>query len=165
MKAIVCTKYGPPEVLQLKEVEKPTPKKNEIRIKIHATTVTSSDCIVRGFDIPVWHPVGLMTGIAMGFGKQRNPILGMVAAGEADSVGSDVKRFKLGDQVLAYTVLSPTKTRFGTYAQYICIPEDWIVLPKPSNSTYEEAASIPYAGELAMFFLTKGISKVGKMFS
>jgi NADPH:quinone reductase-like Zn-dependent oxidoreductase len=156
MKAIVCTKYGPPEVLQLKEVEKPTPKKNEICIKIHATSVTSSDCIVRSFDIPMWRPVGLMMGLAMGFGKPRNPILGMVAAGEVDSAGSAVKRFKIGDQVLAYTVLSPTKTRFGTYAQYICIPEDWIVLPKPSNVTYEEAAAIPYPGELAMFFLRKG---------
>lgn len=156
MKAIVCTKYGPPEVLQLREVPTPTPKKNEIRIKIHATTVTSSDCIVRGFDIPIWRPVGLMMGFAMGFGKPRNPILGMVAAGEVDSVGSDVKRFKIDDRVLAYTVLSPTKTRFGTYAQYICLPEDWIVLPMPSNSTYEEAAAIPYAGELAMFFLKKG---------
>ena len=156
MKAIICTKYGPPDVLQLKEVEKPIPKKNEICIKIHATTVTSSDCIVRSFNIPIWHPMGLMMGIAMGFGKPRNPILGMVAAGEVESVGSDVKRFKIDDQVLAYTVLSPTKTRFGTYAQYVCIPEDWIVLPKPSNTTYEEAAAIPYPGELAMFFLKKG---------
>jgi NADPH:quinone reductase-like Zn-dependent oxidoreductase len=97
-----------------------------------------------------------MMGLVMGFRKPRNPILGMVAAGEADSVGRDVKRFKIGDQVLAYTVMSPTKTRFGTYAQYICIPEDWIVLPKPSNVTYEEAAAIPYPGELSMFFLKKG---------
>ncbi|MEE9489097.1 MAG: alcohol dehydrogenase catalytic domain-containing protein, partial [Thermoplasmata archaeon] len=153
MKAIVCTKYGPPEVLQLEEVEKPTPKDNEICIKIHATTVTSSDCIVRGFDIPMWHPLGLMMRIALGFGKPRNPILGMVAAGEVDSIGNDVKRFKIGDQVLAYTVKSPTKTRFGTYAQYICVPEDWPVLPKPSNLTYEESAAIPYGGELAMHFL------------
>ena len=156
MKAIVCIKYGPPEVLQMKEVEKPAPKKNEICIKIHTNTVTSSDCIVRDFNIPMWRPMGLMMGIAMGFGKPRNPILGMVAAGEVESVGSDVKRFKIDDQVLAYTVLSPTKTRFGTYAQYICIPEDWIVLSKPSNITYEEAAAIPYPGELAMFFLKKG---------
>jgi len=156
MKAIVCSKYGPPNVLQFKEVEKPTPKKNEICIKIHATTVTSSDCMIRGFDIPMWLPIGLMMRIAIGFGKPRNPILGMVAAGEVDSVGSDVKRFKIDEQVLAYTVLSPTKTRFGTYAQYICIPEDWIVLPKPSNMTFEEAAAIPYPGELAMFFLKKG---------
>jgi NADPH:quinone reductase-like Zn-dependent oxidoreductase len=156
MKAIVCTKYGPPEVLKLEEVVTPTPHKNEICIKIHATTVTSSDCIIRSFNIPIWHPMGLLMGIAMGFGKPRNPILGMVAAGEVNSIGSDVKRFKIDDQVLAYTVLSPTKTRFGTYAQYICIPEDWIVLSKPSNTTYEEAAAIPYPGELAMFFLKKG---------
>jgi NADPH:quinone reductase-like Zn-dependent oxidoreductase len=156
MKAIVCTKYGPPEVLQLKEVEKPTPKKNEICIKIHATSVTSSDCLVRGFDIPKWHPLGLMMGMVLGFGKPRNPILGMVAAGEVDSVGKDVKRFKIGDQVFAYTVKSPTKIRFGTYAQYICVPEDWLVLPKPSNVTYGDAAAIPYGGELAMHFLKKG---------
>jgi len=79
-----------------------------------------------------------------------------VAAGEVDSVGRDAKRFKEGDQVLAYTVKSPTKIRLGTYAQYTCIPEDWIVIPKPSNVTYEEAAAIPYPGELAMFFLNKG---------
>jgi len=156
MKAIVCTKYGPPEVLQLKEVEKPTPKKNEICIKIHATTVTSSDCIVRGFDIPAWHPMGLMMGIMMGFGKPRKSILGMEAAGEVDSLGTDVKRFKTGDQVFAYTVMSATKIRLGTYAQYMTIPEDWLVLPKPSNITYGEAAAIPYGGELAMHFLKKG---------
>ena len=156
MKAIVCTKYGPPEVLQLKEVEKPTPKKNEICIKIHATTATSSDCMIRGFDISMWHPTGLMMRIALGFGKPRNPILGMVAAGEVDSTGNDVKRFKIGDQVLAYTVKSPTKTRFGTYAQYICVPEDYPVIPKLSNVTYEQSAAIPYGGELAMFFLKKG---------
>ena len=86
----------------------------------------------------------------------------MVAAGEVDSAGKDVNLFKIGDQVLAYTVLSPTKTRFGTYAQYICIPENWIVLPKPSNVTYEEAAAIPYPGELAMFFLKKGDIQVRK---
>ncbi len=156
MKAIICTKYGPPEVLQLKEVPKPTPKKNEIRIKIHATTVTSSDCILRGFNIPAWKPVGLMMGIMMGFGKPRKSILGMVAAGEVDSVGRDVKRFKIGDPVLAYTVLSPTKIRLGTYAQYVCIPEDWLVVRKPANLSYEEAVAIPYPGELAMFFLKKG---------
>jgi NADPH:quinone reductase-like Zn-dependent oxidoreductase len=156
MKAIICTKYGPPEVLQLQEVEKPVPKKKEIRIKIHATTVTSSDCILRGFNIPAWKPVGLMMGIFMGFGKPRRSILGMVAAGEVDSVGRDVRRFKVGDEVVAYTVLAATKIRLGTYAQFTTIPEDWIVLPKPSNASYEEAVAVPYPGELAMFFLKKG---------
>jgi NADPH:quinone reductase-like Zn-dependent oxidoreductase len=156
MKAIVCTRYGPPEVLQLQEVERPTPKKNEICIKIHATSVTSSDCIVRGFNLPKWHPLRLLMGLVLGFGKPRNPILGMVAAGEVDSKGEKVKRFKVGDQVFAYTVKSSTKMRFGTYAEYICIPEDWLVLPKPSDMTYEEAAAIPYGGELALYFLKKG---------
>ena len=156
MKAVVCTKYGPPEVLQLQDVEKPTPKKNELCIKIHATSVTSSDCIIRGFNLPRWHPLRLMMGLVLGFGKPRNPILGMVAAGEIDSMGQDAKRFNIGDQVFAYTVKSSTKMRFGTYAQYICIPEDWLVLPMPSDVTYEEAAAIPYGGELALHFLKKG---------
>ena len=156
MKAVVCTKYGPPEVLQLQDVEKPTPKKNEICIKIRATSVTSSDCIIRGFNLPKWHPLRLMMGLVLGFGKPRNPILGMVAAGEIDSMGQDAKRFNIGDQVFAYTVKSSTKMRFGTYAQYICIPEDWLVLAIPSDVTYEEAAAIPYGGELALHFLKKG---------
>lgn len=156
MKAIVCRRYGPPEVLQMQDVEKPTPKKNEICIKIHATSVTSSDCIVRGFKLPRWHPLGIMMGLVLGFGKPRNPILGMVAAGEVDSIGQDAKRFNTGDQVFAYTIKSSTKMRFGTYAQYMCIPEDWLVLPIPSNVSYEEAAAIPYGGELALHFLRKG---------
>ncbi len=156
MKAIVCTKYGTPEVLQLRDVQKPTPKKNEICIKIRATTVTSSDCIIRSFNMPWWHPMGFVMGLAMGFEKPRNPILGMVAAGVVESIGGEVKRFNVNDAVLTYTVLSPFKTRLGTYAEYICIPEDWIVLPKPSNISFEEAAAIPYPGELAMFFLKKG---------
>lgn len=156
MKAIVCTKYGPPEVLELREVEKPEPRKNEVRIKVHATTVTSSDCILRGFNIPPWKPVGLMMGIFMGFGKPRKGILGMEAAGEVDAVGRDVKKFKVGDQVFAYTVKSPTKIKLGGYAQYLTIPEDWYVFPKPSNLTYEEAAAISYGGDLALYFLRKG---------
>lgn len=156
MKAIVCTKYGPPEVLQLKEVEKPAPKKNEICIKIHTTTVTSSDCIIRSFNLPWWHPMGLMMGIAIGFGKPRNPILGMVAAGIVESIGSDAKKFKINEQVLVYTVLSPFKSRFGTYAEYMCIPEDWLVFPIPPTISFSEAVAIPYAGLLAMHFLKKG---------
>ena len=78
MKAIACTKYGPPEVLQLQEVEKPAPRNNEVCIKIFATAVTASDCIVRGFKLPVWQPMGLMMGIVVGFKRPRRPILGMV---------------------------------------------------------------------------------------
>lgn len=156
MKAIVCTKYGLPEVLQLKEVEKPAPKKNEICVKIHTTTVTSSDCIIRSFNLPWWHPMGWMMGIAIGFGKPRNPILGMVAAGIVESIGSDAKKFKINEQVLVYTVLSPFKSRFGTYAEYMCIPEDWLVFPIPPTISFSEAVAIPYAGLLAMHFLKKG---------
>ena len=156
MKAIICTKYGPPEVLKLREVETPVPVKNEIRIKIRETTVTSSDCILRGFDLPWWHPMGLMMSITMGFGRPRNPILGMVAAGEVDATATEVTRFRTGDRVVAYTVLSPAKAVFGTYAQYVCIPEDWIVEAIPPDLSYEVAAAIPYPGELAMFYLRKG---------
>ncbi len=156
MKAIVCTKYGPPDVLQLKEVEKPIPKVNEILIKIFATTVTASDCIVRGFKLPIWHPMGLMMGLVLGFKKPRNPILGMILAGEVESVGKDAKRFKKGDQVFGWTVKSAIKMRFGTYAEYKCLPEDSIIGLMPSNITYEEAAAIPYGGMLALQFLKKG---------
>jgi NADPH:quinone reductase-like Zn-dependent oxidoreductase len=162
MKAILCTKYGPPEVLQLKEVEKPIPKNNELLIKIFATAVTSSDCIVRGFKLPIWHPMGLMMGLVLGFTKPRNPILGMVLAGEVESVGKDVKRFKKGDQVFAATVKSSFKIRFGAYAEYTCLPEDGMVALKPSNITYEEAAAIPYGGWLALHFLKKGNIQSGQ---
>ena len=163
MKAIVCTTYGPPEVLQLKEMEKPSPKKNESLIKIFATAVTSSDCIVRGFKLPLWDPMGLMMGLVLGFTRPRNPILGMVLAGEVESAGKDVKRFKKGDQVFGSTVKSSSfQIRFGAYSQYTCLPEDGMVVLKPSNLTYEEAAAIPYGGELALHYLKKGNIQSGQ---
>jgi len=154
MKAIVCTKYGPPEVLQLKEVEKPVPRKNELCIKIFAAAVTVSDCIVRGFNVPkkFWLPMGL----AIGFKKPRKPILGMVLSGEVDSAGEDVKSFKQGDPVYAINL-----PRFGAYAEYTCWPED-VVAFKPSNVTYEEAAAVPYGGILALHFLRKGNIQSGQ---
>ena len=156
MKAIVCTKYGPPEVLQLQEVEKPTPKDNEVRVKVYATAVTASDCIVRGFKLPRWHPMGLMMGLVVGFTAPRKPILGMVLAGEVESVGQDVSRFKVGDHVYGSTVKSSTDIRFGAYAQYITLPEDSLIAIKPPNLTYEEAAAIPYGFGLAISYLKKG---------
>src|SRR5215469_6280779 len=133
MKAIVCTKYGPPEVLQLQEVEKPTPKQNEVLIKICATAVTASDCIIRGFKVSrhLWLPMGL----AIGFTKPRKSILGMVLAGEIEAAGKAVRRFEPGNQVYAFNIL-----RFGTYAEYTCLPENSVLAVKPSNVTYEEAA-------------------------
>jgi NADPH:quinone reductase-like Zn-dependent oxidoreductase len=155
MKAIVCTKYGPPEVLQLKEVEKPMPKNNEVLIKIFATAVTTSDCIVRGFKVPIifWIPMAL----AVGFPKPRQPILGIVLAGEIKSVGKDVKSFTKGDQVFGWDI-----SVFGTYAEYKCMPENGMLAIKPTNLSYEEAAAVPYGGILSLHYLKKGNIQSGQ---
>ena len=155
MKAMVCTKYGPPEVLQLQELEKPTPKKHEVLIKICATAVTASDCIIRGFNVSrkYWLPMGLV----IGFTKPRQPILGLVLAGEVEAVGKEVKRFHTGNHVCAFTAF-----RFGTYAEYTCLPENSVLAVKPSNATYEEAAAVPFGGLLALHFLRKGHIQSGQ---
>lgn len=155
MKAIICTKYGPPEVLVLSDIKKPVPRDNEVLIKIHATSVTASDCIVRGFKLPRWHPLRLMMGLVIGFKKPRNPVLGMVLAGQVESTGKNVKSFNKGDEVFAWTVKSPTSMQFGTYAEYKCLAEDSIMTLKPANISFEEAAAIPYGGLLAWYFLKK----------
>jgi NADPH:quinone reductase-like Zn-dependent oxidoreductase len=149
IKAIVCTKYGPPEVLQLKEVEKPMPKDNEVLIKIHATAVTASDCIVRSFNVPT--SMWILGRFALGFTKPRNSILGMVFAGEIESVGTDVKSLRKGDQVFGFD-----RFGFGAYAEYKCIPENGVLAKKPTNVTYEEAAAIPLGGLLALHYLKRG---------
>jgi NADPH:quinone reductase-like Zn-dependent oxidoreductase len=155
MKAIVCTKYGSAEVLQLQEVEKPAPKNNEVLIKIFATAVTASDCIVRGFKVPIlfWVPMAC----AVGFPKPRQPILGMVFAGEIESTGKDVKSFKTGDQVFGFD-----RFAFGTYAEYKCIPEEGMLAIKPGNVNYEQAAAVPYGGLLALSYLRKGNIQSGQ---
>jgi NADPH:quinone reductase-like Zn-dependent oxidoreductase len=134
MKAIVYTKFGPPEVLQLREVEKPTPKANEVRIKVVATTVVKEDPDMRaspGFN---------------GFLKPRNPILGQELAGEIESIGKDVTRFKQGDQVYGMDM-------FGAYAEYKCMPENGALAIKPTNMSYGEAASVPNGALTALPFL------------
>jgi NADPH:quinone reductase-like Zn-dependent oxidoreductase len=146
MRAVVCTRYGPPEVLQLRDLPKPVPGNNEVCIKIFATAVTASDCIVRAFIVPL--RLKLLMGAVLGFRRPRNPILGLVLAGEVEAVGRDVARFKVGSQVYAFTAF-----RFGAYAEYKCLPEKAILALKPSNTTYEEAAAIPYGGLLALYFL------------
>lgn len=148
MKAIVCTKYGSPEVLQLKEVEKPVPAVNEVLIKVSATTVTAADFRVRSFTVPlfVWLPIR----IVLGFRKPKQSILGMELAGEIESVGKEVTLFKQGDRVFAATLMS-----FGAYAEYKCLPEDAAISVKPSNITDEEAAALPIGARTALHYLKK----------
>jgi NADPH:quinone reductase-like Zn-dependent oxidoreductase len=167
MKAIECTKYGPPEVLQLTEVEKPVPKENEVLIKIYATAVTASDCIIRGFKIPVkqWFPKGLimelMMRLAIGFTKPRKSIIGLVLAGEIEYVGKDVKRFKKGDQVYGFTGFG-----LGAYAEYTCMSDkdskSGCLAIKPANMSYDEAAAISYAGILATHYVKIGDIQIGQ---
>jgi len=162
MRAVYCTRYGPPEVLQLREVEKPAPGKNEVCIKIHATAVTASDCIVRGFKLPLWHPIGFLMGIVLGFRRPRNPILGMVLAGVVESAGEDVKLFKKGDRIFAWAVKSPVRMMFGAYAEFKCLPENSVMTLKPVNLSHEESAAVIYGGLLALYFIKKARIRNGQ---
>lgn len=155
MKAVVCTKYGTPEVLQFKEMDKPVPKKNELLIKIHATAVTGSDLIIRGFKLPAWSLLGILMRIAIGFRKPRNPILGMIISGEIESTGKNVNRFKSGDRVFGWTLKSGGTIKMGTYAEYICVHENSIITIKPDTISYEDAAAIPYGSLIGLYFLKK----------
>jgi len=148
MKAVVCTGYGPPEVLQMQDVEKPTPASNEVLVKVHATTVSMGDHRIRSFTVPsaVWLPARM----ALGIRRPRRNILGIELAGEVEAVGESVRRFQKGDPVFAATLQG-----FGAYAEYRCIREDGPVAAKPTNLTYEEAAAVPIGARTALHYLKK----------
>jgi NADPH:quinone reductase-like Zn-dependent oxidoreductase len=161
MKAIVWTKYGPPEGLQLQEVEKPFPKDNEVLIRIHATTVTAGDCEMRSLKLPLFlsFPTRMYVGLRR---PTRVKIIGQEMAGEIESVGKDVSLFKPGDPVFGATSFGQ-----GTYCEYICLPEgsdrtDVALAIKPANLTFEEAAAVPVGGLEALHFLRKANIQEGE---
>jgi len=143
MRAIVYTKYGPPEALQLAEVDKPTPQANEVLIKVYATTATAAEGLMRRGE-PLWGRIIL----GLRKPRKRYRILGIEMAGEIEAVGRDIKRFQKGDQVYGFTGFS-----VGAYAEYTCMPEKGSLAIKPANMTYEEAAAIVDGASTALFFL------------
>lgn len=153
MKAITCTKYGPPGVLKLVEVETPVPNDKQVLIKIFFTTATVADCRVRGFRVPLsyWLPAKF----ALGFTRPRQPILGTELSGVVEQVGKNVRKFKVGDKVFAFP-----GAHGGAYAEYICMSENDCIALKPENLSFEEAAALSLGGITACFFLKKG--KVAK---
>lgn len=154
VKAVVCIRYGPPEVLRVEDVTMPVPGKNEVRVRVFATAVTSSDCYVRGLNLPPGYRIAAR--LALGLTRPRR-ILGMVLAGEVESVGTTVTSFREGDQVFGLN-----RRVFGTYAEYVCWPQDGVLAARPAGLTYEEAAAIPYGGLLALHYLRRAKVRGGQ---
>jgi len=159
MKAIICTRYGPPEVLRIKEVEKPVPHDDEVLIKIHATAVTASDIYIRGSQIPLKYWIFMR--LALGLTKPRKSITGLVLAGEIESAGKNIKRFRTGDQVYGLTGFG-----LGAYAEYKCMKETdstyGCLAIKPHNISFEEATVAAYGGLLAFQYMEKGNIRRGQ---
>lgn len=156
MKAIVYTEYGSSDVLQIKEIEKPQPKNDEVLIKVHSTEVTKADCEMRSFNFAVkwfWLPLRLAWGVF----KPKKQVLGGYFSGEIEDIGKNVSRFVIGDQVFG-----TTKMRFGAYAEYLCLPASYTLVKKPGNMTYEEAAAVPLGGLNALHFMRKAKIKEGE---
>jgi NADPH:quinone reductase-like Zn-dependent oxidoreductase len=158
VKAVVYEKYGPPEVLQIREVEDPVPRDNELLIRIYATTAHVGDTRMRSFRVPRWQ--WLFARMYLGILRPRRKILGMELAGVVESVGKDVTRFEKGDRVFA--LLYPGKEAFGGYAEYKCLPEDGLVASMPENCSFEEATPLPASGVTALNVLRKADIQSGQ---
>jgi NADPH:quinone reductase-like Zn-dependent oxidoreductase len=155
MRAAVYERYGPPEVVELKEVAKPTPKDNEVLIRTHAATITSGDWRARSLNMPVGF--GLVARLAFGVSRPRQPILGSELAGDIESIGKDVTKFKVGDQVFAFS-----GARMGCHAEFKCMPEDGAVALKPTTLSYDEAAAISFGGTTALKFFRRANLQSGE---
>jgi len=158
MKAIVYSRYGPPEVLRLTEIAKPVPRDHEVLLKVRATTVTIGDTIMRSFKLPVSGWQKLMARFFLGIRHPKRPILGMELAGDVEAIGKAVARFKIGDAVMASTL----GVNFGGYAEYKCFPQDGVLVIKPANLTYEEAAAAVGAGMTTLRCLRKANIRRGQ---
>jgi NADPH:quinone reductase-like Zn-dependent oxidoreductase len=148
MKAVICTAYGPPEVLKIKEVPKPIPKEDELLIKIKATAINSGDVRIRGLKVNGF--LRLIMRVIFGFSKPRKSVLGTVFSGVVQQVGKNVTKFNVDDEVYGMTGL-----KFGTYAEYMVIDQNGKVILKPKNASFEEAAALPFGGQTAIYFLEK----------
>lgn len=148
MKAAICTQYGSPDVLQLKNVEKPIPKRDEVLIKVYVATVTSGDCRVRALNVPLGF--NFIMRSVLGFSKPRQPILGSELAGVVEAIGKDVSKFKVGDAVFAFSDMA-----MGCYAEFKCISQNSAIALKPSNLSFEESAALSFGGTTTLSFLRR----------
>ena len=155
MRAAICTAYGPPEVMHVREIRKPKPRRKEVLIRVRATALTTSDTRIRGLQYP--RRLRVLLRLVIGLRAPRNA-MGLVLSGDIESVGSDVTRFKPGDEVFGFD----NRFKFGAHAEYACWPADDLLARKPAALSHEEAAAIPYGGLMATFFLRRAGVKRGQ---